>query len=130
MVPRASCVFVGAPAVPACSETGLQWHHPIKQQRLKHLFPRGAIFDVDLLRWKPIDKGTTVSGRSQVRTLAELLGDARNRVWICERHHELVTKGRIYVTFPSSVWAFARELGLDGMLENDLAREGRGRRSV
>lgn len=102
----------------------LEWHHAIKQQRLKREFKYGAWRHFSgrqawfaASRYDPVTRRTIES-----RTLDDIVGDPRNRVWLCSHHHELVTNGRLKLELPESVWEFAREFGLVGMLENDLAR--------
>lgn len=104
-------------------EGRLQWHHAIKQQRLKRGFPWGAWRGL-AQTWQPIGRYdlTPRGGDIEMIPLADILGDARNRVWVCSHHHELVTNGRLHVELPQSVWEFADEYGLRAMLENDLAR--------
>lgn len=95
----------------------LEWHHAIKQQRLRREFRYGA-WRVDGDRWwVPASRGADPD-----LFLDQILGDPRNRVFLCTHHHELVTNGRLTVELPDSVWEFAREFGLTGMLENDLRR--------
>jgi hypothetical protein len=104
----------------------LEWHHAIKQQRLKRKFAWGAFWLPTELRWVPGSRTWPASECKrigyEVRELADILGDERNRVWLCSHHHELVTNSRLEPPLPESVWVFAREFGLTGMLENDLAR--------
>jgi hypothetical protein len=42
-----------------------------------------------------------------VTTLDLILGDRRNRVFLCPDHHELVEKGALRVQVPESVWEVA-----------------------
>jgi hypothetical protein len=103
----------------------LEWHHAIKQQRLKRTFPHGARWAQQGLasRWVPADRYGPVSRYGiGARTLDDILGDTRNRVFLCTRHHELVTNGRLKVELPPSVWRFAEEFGLTAQLENDIRR--------
>ncbi len=98
----------------------LEWHHVVKQQRLRREFPHGAAL-------RPAEVGARCwvrpnYGEAPSLTLADILGDTRNRVWLCKHHHKLVTNHRVDVPLPDSVWEFAREFGLDAALENDLAR--------
>src|SRR6266498_2440841 len=101
----------------------LEWHHAIKQQRLKREFKYGARWRDEGMasHWAPARRydPVTRSGPFQ-RTLDDILGDTRNRVWLCSHHHELVTNNRVEAPLPESVWEFAREFGLDAQLENDL----------
>lgn len=118
------CVFAGG----YNGECGgqIRWHHPVKQQRLKRQFPLGA------WRWPGQDVWKAISRFGvdypedpdiQIRLLPQILGDTRNRVWICDTHHERLHNGRFYIDeLPDSVWEFARSFGLDAQLENDLAR--------
>jgi hypothetical protein len=103
----------------------LEWHHAVKQQRLRREFPVGAwrLTHGDVT-WKRIEPRWPVPPivPNEVVSLDDILGDPRNRVWLCSHHHELVTNGRLDVALPRSVWEFAREFGLDAQLENDLAR--------
>jgi hypothetical protein len=52
-------------------------------------------------------------------SLASILGDGRNRIWLCDRHHQLVTNARIYIprSAMQSVEEFARDYGLEGWLD-------------
>jgi hypothetical protein len=98
----------------------LEWHHAVKQQRIKRAFPHGAIWG---LSWHPATRYSPVTHGSPVtRTLDDILGDTRNRVWLCSRHHELVTNGRLEIELPESVWEFAADFGFTAGLENDEAR--------
>lgn len=121
------CQFAGGGHGPC--EPPLQWHHAIKQQRLKRAFPRGAWRSLpDMSVWRPVPRGGLVAvmdGGIPCGTclgLDDILGDTRNRIWLCSRHHELVTNGRLKVQLPESVWLFAAEFGLTAQLENDIAR--------
>jgi hypothetical protein len=108
-------------------EGRLEWHHAIKQQRLKRQFPFGAlacysaITDATGQRWMCADRYEEGCDLS----LDDILGDTRNRIWLCSHHHELVTNGRVEAPLPDSVWIFAKEFGLEGMLDNDIARRAR-----
>lgn len=105
----------------------LEWHHAIKQQRIKREFKYGALHNGDLAtpEWVPASRHDPVSATDAYGlTLDHILGDPRNRVWLCSHHHELVTNGRLDVELPESVWVFARKFGLAAQLENDLARRG------
>jgi hypothetical protein len=101
----------------------LEWHHAVKQQRLKREFKHGA-FRYDISKpWLPAKRFAPASTSDQWnRTLDDILGDTRNRVWLCSHHHELVTNGRLEPPLPDEVWEFADEFGLTAQLENDLAR--------
>lgn len=119
------CAFAGG--ADDCSGR-LEWHHVIKQQRLKAKFRHGARWDWRRQCWMPADRHDPITDAqaaadTHVITLELVLGDRRNRVWMCVRHHELVTKGMLKSPVPSSVFELAREFGIDGMLENDLARQ-------
>lgn len=102
----------------------LEWHHVIKQQRLRREFKYGA-FEIPTWQltaaseqvWSPAHRYADPD-----LSLDSILGDTRNRIFLCSHHHELVTNGRVKVELPDSVWEFAREFGLEGMLENDLRR--------
>jgi hypothetical protein len=100
----------------------LEWHHAIKQQRLRREFRYGGVWAQGRFwpgsRYAPV----TESRYGLLVTLDDILGDERNRVFLCSHHHELVTNGRLEPPLPDEVWVFAREFGLTGMLENDLAR--------
>jgi hypothetical protein len=103
----------------------LEWHHAIKQQRLKRKFPLGAYFGKGL-GWQPVTRFGLLQDwyvGYPIKPLDEILGDTRNRVWLCSHHHEKVTNGRLKVELPESVWEFAAEFGLTAQLENDLARQ-------
>jgi hypothetical protein len=104
----------------------LEWHHAIKQQRLKREFKHGAVIWLDpgsSQRWVPAFRTNAVREDTAFRrTLDSILGDTRNRVWLCSHHHELVTNGRLEPPLPDEVWEFADEFGLTAQLENDLAR--------
>lgn len=117
-----SCVFANGEHGPC--EPPLEWHHAVKQQRLKREFRYGALWAHGARVWVPAGRYDRVEERCDCygKTLDQLLGDPRNRVWLCKRHHELVTNHRLKVVLPESVWVFAREYGLEGMLENDLRR--------
>jgi hypothetical protein len=71
-------------------------------------------------RWEPVKESHMLT-----KTLDDILGDTRNRIWLCSHHHELVTNGRVEAPLPDSVWIFAKEFGLEGMLDNDIARRAR-----
>ena len=71
-----------------------QLHHIIKQQVLRREMPK----------------------------LGLVLGDRRNMVRVCSRHHELLTNARIHFTrdeLPESVEEFAAEHGLEWRLAHD-----------
>lgn len=108
------CAFAG----PDC-EGRLEWHHCLTKNRLKRMFPYGGSREPGDRQWYPISR---LGPGTQTIPLTEILGDARNRVWLCSHHHELVTNGRLKVELPESVWEFAREFGLAAQLENDIAR--------
>src|SRR4051812_17634686 len=97
----------------------LQWHHVIKQQRIRKEFPYGATLRYGALRgdsekWRP-----AVRHEDAERRVDDILGDPRNRIWLCDRHHQFVTNARIYI--PRSAMAeveeFAKDYGLEGWLD-------------
>lgn len=101
----------------------LEWHHAIKQQRLRREFKHGAYSWLG--KWRPLPRPALQSNvypHLARLSLDDILGDPRNRIWLCSHHHELTTNGRLEVELPEPVWEFAREFGLVGALENDLAR--------
>lgn len=115
-------------ASPQCALAGeghclgrLEWHHAVTKDRLKRAFPHGAIIDYHERPRRYIPASRMWSPDPDV-TLDAILGDTRNRVWLCGAHHEKVTNARLAVDLPESVWEFAREYGLDAPLENDIAR--------
>jgi hypothetical protein len=117
-----NCVFAGKD----CAGR-LEWHHAIKQQRLRREFKYGARRDSIYHRpnglWVPAHRVAPVTQTLYgQRTLDDILGDTRNRIFLCSHHHELVTNGRLKVEIPESVYEFAREFGLEAQLENDLRR--------
>lgn len=109
-----------------CAGWPVEWHHVYPKARLKARFKYGAWYHVLHERWyaasrydpvKPADRGRWG------RTLDDILGDPRNRMWLCpEGHHEPVTNGALHLPIPASVWGFADDYGLRAELENDLAR--------
>jgi hypothetical protein len=104
----------------------LEWHHVIKQQRLKSKFRYGAYWSQqDGGGWEPSDRFTPIDfDEEECVTLDSIIADTRNRMWLCsEGAHEPVTNARLRVVVPESVWEFAREYGLVAMVENDLARQ-------
>ena len=104
-------------------EGRVEWHHVVKQQRLRREFRYGARYDVERAVYVPATRySAVVHSTTGRRTLDSILGDRRNLLWLCHHHHELVTAGRITLEVPDSVWRFASEYGLTGMLENDLAK--------
>jgi hypothetical protein len=107
------CSFAG------CTQRAT-WHHPLKRQRIRGRFRHGARW-VDG-GWVPADRHDPVKRVTPVaRTLGSLIGDERNRIDVCWDHHQLI-EGDLSL-LPPSVWAFAREFGLDAALENDIARQ-------
>jgi hypothetical protein len=100
----------------------LEWHHVIKQQRLKREFRFGAWRIPSDETWRPYDRRDNQVPFKLRKTLDQILGDERNRVWLCSAHHERVTNGRLEAPLPDSVYEFAAEFGLTAQLENDLAR--------
>ena len=106
----------------------LEWHHAIKQQRIRREFKWGAWARPQYTlpgpgAWVPAHRSEPVTrSHATALTLDDILGDTRNRVWLCSFHHEKVTNGRLKVELPESVWEFAREHGLEAQLENDIAR--------
>lgn len=104
----------------------IEWHHCVAKNRLKRMFPIGATpsfyrADAPNQRWRPLNRFEGPPTQADL-PLKDILGDTRNRVFLCSHHHELVTNGRLKVELPDSVWAFAAEFGLTGMLENDLRK--------
>ncbi len=97
----------------------LEWHHAVKQQRLRREFKYGAYRSSPDFAWSPLTRHGPPNGGWDywpdyaLRTLDDILGDPRNRVWLCSHHHELTTNGRVQPELPDSVWEFAR---------NDIAR--------
>lgn len=101
-----------------------QWHHPIKQQRIKRAFPYGARRHLTSGAWEPAPRLKPVTRSSPTeRSLNRILTDERNRVWACWDAHQAIEGD--YSRLPESVWEFAREFGLDAQLENDIARQRR-----
>lgn len=103
----------------------IRWHHPVTQSRLKREFKYGAIWLIKAGHWVPCSRYDPVifSTPGMTCALKDIISDQRNRVWICDTHHERLHNGRFYIDeLPESVWIFAREFGLDAALENDLAR--------
>ena len=102
----------------------LEWHHAVKQQRLKREFKYGAVWKIRDAKWIPCSHYDPVvySQEGFARSLYDILGDPRNRIWLCSAHHEKLTNARVQVPIPESVWEFCDEFGLRAMLENDLAR--------
>lgn len=101
----------------------LEWHHVVKQQRLKREFRYGAWRHPGEATYRPIGRhGVRSIHETEHLSLTQILGDPRNRVWVCSFHHERISNGRVKVELPDSVWEFARAFGLEGMLENDLRR--------
>jgi hypothetical protein len=102
-----------------------QWHHPVKQQRIRRRFEYGAFFQESDGRWLPCSRTWPASECKavgyRVKTLRQILGDERNRVWACWDAHQQI-EGDVS-NLPASVWEFAREFGLDAQLENDIARQ-------
>lgn len=118
----------------ACGPGRVQWHHPIKQQRIRDRFPRGAwrpgedhVLRSEHEDWEPIPRGYSVRDVSpgfETVTLTAILRDERNRMMLCSgplSHHSEVEGD--YRNLPERVWEFAREFGLLAMLENDIARQ-------
>lgn len=107
----------------------IEWHHVIKQQRLRNHFKYGAYWNPEVGHWRPrlrtdTDGYLKTLGFDRLILLDDIIGDERNRMWLCsEAAHEPVTNARIHVVVPEPVWQFADEYGLRGMLENDLARQ-------
>lgn len=118
------CVFADVPALPLPCSPGVQNHHYLSQQRIRREYPHGAWFNTTALQWRPFDpRRTVLPAGAQRRSLRELLRDARNLThWICPDHHGLVELKRIYLAVPPQTFAFAQELGLDGLLERDAER--------
>jgi hypothetical protein len=80
------------------------------------------VYDVRLLGWRPIARAEQLATWEQKRTLRELLGDERNRVWLCTAHHEKVSNGRLYLEPPESALEFAEEYGFTAELDADRMR--------
>lgn len=101
----------------------LEWHHAVSRNRLKRQFPRGAWrYGNGAEPFSPVPRGLRVEGHIQLRLLDEILGDTRNRIWICSFHHERLTNGRLKVELPESVHEFAADFGFTAALENDARR--------
>lgn len=81
-----------------------QRHHVVSRQRLKkELGPKRTHLMAD---------GELVAAK---RRLRDALGDSRNLVWVCKRHHDLWTNARLVVprsAVPVSVDEFAAAHGL------------------
>lgn len=100
----------------------IEWHHVITKNRLKRQFPLGAWRErYTDGTWRPITRSMNTDFLD-TKTLNLILGDKRNRVWLCTYHHELLTNARLWLKPPQSVWEFAADFGLTGQLENDVAR--------
>lgn len=103
----------------------LEWHHPILQQRIRDRFRRGAWrpeFSDEV--WQPVGKlGIPADVDAEMMTARDICGDTRNRIVLCDDHHDRLHNGRLEAELPEQVWKFAREFGLDAQLENDLARK-------
>lgn len=112
------CVFAGSEHGP-CSGR-IQWHHVYPKSRLKKQFKYGAFrFSAAGNRFYPASRHTA----DPELTLDDILGDPRNRMWLCaEGHHEPVTNHRLHPSVPDSVWEFCADFGLTAELENDIAR--------
>lgn len=106
----------------------LERHHVFKRQRLRSQFPYGVWFHAGTGRWNAASYYEPVRRSSDVaRTMTAIVEDERNIMLLCsEGHHEPVTKGQLHLSVPDSVWEFCRELGIEGQLENDLARQACG----
>lgn len=99
-----------------------QWHHPVKQQRIRDRFPRGAWRVRGDAIWIPIGKfDKEASEYVELITLARILRDPRNRVWACWAAHQKIEGDHSYL--PHDAWEFALEFGLAAQLENDIARQ-------
>lgn len=123
-----SCVLAGVDGH-VCSGRP-QWHHPIKKQRVRDAFPRGAWRprrpdpEWQSPEWEPVPRGYSVRDVSEdfeARSLAAILRDPRNRIWACWDAHQAI-EGDVS-RLPAPVWEFAREFGLDAQLENDIRRQ-------
>lgn len=99
-----------------------EWHHVVIQQRIKGRYPRGAVYDAELASWRPLKRGEVTHPWVAHKTQDELLGDERNRIWLCVGHHELVTNHRVYPRTPAAALEFAQEFGFAADLEADEAR--------
>lgn len=101
----------------------LEWDHVVKQHRIKREYKHGAVWSQG--RFWPASRYDRVGVSRNAffeKTLDDILGDTRNRRWLCTRHHELVTNHRVEAPIPGSVWEFAAEFGFTAQLENDIAR--------
>ncbi len=101
----------------------LEWHHAVTKSRIKRAFKYGALWDEGIGHAIPASRYAPVTFTdAHHTTLDDMLGDTRNRVWLCQAHHERVTNGRLEVELPGSVYEFADEFGFRAQLENDQAR--------
>jgi hypothetical protein len=105
-----------------------QWHHPVKQQRIKGKFKHGARIIEGGPRgharvlWEPATRHDPVVRSDRFsRTLRDILIDPRNRVWACWDAHQAIEGDHRHLA--PAAWEFAREFGLDAGLENDIARQ-------
>lgn len=123
-----TCALAGNPICECSPRYTIQWHHVYPKGLLKAAF-----------RWGAWVFGGGVPGRAASRLdmdnealrstdailvpLDVILADPRNRLWICEAHHERVSNARVYTDIPGSVWEFCRDFGLVGSMENRLAKQ-------
>lgn len=108
----------------------LEFHHAVRQQRIKREFPHGAwrarsgAFKRQQA-WHPIPRSTLLSDIAidpEFAALSDILGDTRNRIWLCQAHHERLHNKRFELELPESVLEFAAEFGFTAALENDARR--------
>lgn len=113
------CVMSGRPGH-RCTGAS-QWHHPVKQQRIRDRFPYGA-WRGDDGRWHPAPRSDPVTrSTADGRSLNRIIEDPRNRIWACWHAHQVI-EGDVK-DLPACVWEFAREFGLDAGLEGDIRRQ-------
>lgn len=101
----------------------LEQHHVVPRQAIKKRFPYGAVRHAERPSWLlvPLDRSHSVPPGALVTT-EWLLDEPDNLMWLCRRHHELVTNRRLYVDPEPHVWAFAEHLGLESVLEREQER--------
>lgn len=98
------------------SSPGMDPHHVIQQQVLRHEFPFGVKWDSTMGRWVPRERW---DDSPFTRALEELLCDPANGVALCSRCHEGHTShmGKLPLErVPPAAIKFALSLGLEHRL--------------